>query len=67
MIEEVGIFLVDYFEIDIEKFEKNVNFIFIVKVIVKFEVKLGEYKGLVVEKVEIIVIDEDVENELKFL
>ena len=33
----------------------------------KPEVKLGEYKGLAVEKVETTVTDEDVENELKSL
>ncbi|PEJ99287.1 trigger factor [Bacillus wiedmannii] len=66
-IDEAGIFPVDHPEINIEKFEKNANLIFTAKVTVKPEVKLGEYKGLAVEKVETTVTDEDVENELKSL
>lgn len=66
-IDEAGIFPVAHPEIDIEKFEKNANLIFTAKVTVKPEVKLGEYKGLAVEKVETTVTDEDVENELKSL
>ncbi|WP_459499249.1 trigger factor [Bacillus sp. C1] len=66
-IDETGIFPVAHPEIDIEKFEKNENLIFTAKVTVKPEVKLGEYKGLAVEKVETTVTDEDVENELKSL
>src|SRR6476646_4448330 len=66
-IDETGIFPVAHPEIDIEKFEKNENLIFTAKVTVKPEVKLGEYKGLAVEKVETTVTDEDVENELQSL
>lgn len=60
MVEEVGIEFVDCFEIDVEKIEKGESLIFIVKVIVKFEVKFGDYKGLGIEKDDIVVIDEDV-------
>ncbi|MGG2064204.1 trigger factor [Bacillus sp. S14(2024)] len=66
-IDETGIFPVAHPEIDIEKFEKGENLIFTAKVTVKPEVKLGEYKGLTVEKVDTTVTDEDVENELKSL
>ncbi|CAG9611548.1 Trigger factor [Bacillus rhizoplanae] len=66
-IDETGIFPVAHPEIDIEKFEKGENLIFTAKVTVKPEVKLGEYKGLTVEKVDTTVADEDVENELKSL
>ena len=50
-IEEAGIFPVDHPEIDIEV-RKNANLIFTAKVTVKPEVKLGEYKGLAVEKLK---------------
>lgn len=66
-IDETGIFPVAHPEIDIEKFEKNENLVFTAKVTVKPEVKLGEYKGLAVEKADTTVTDEDVENELKAL
>ncbi|SFK11314.1 MULTISPECIES: trigger factor [unclassified Bacillus (in: firmicutes)] len=66
-IDETGIFPVAHPEIDIEKFEKGQNLIFTAKVTVKPEVKLGEYKGLTVEKMDATVTDEDVENELTSL
>ncbi|CAM4145677.1 trigger factor [Bacillus manliponensis] len=66
-IDETGIFPVAHPEIDIEKFEKNENLVFTAKVTVKPEVKLGEYKGLAVEKADATVTDEDVENELTSL
>ncbi|HZG60725.1 MAG TPA: trigger factor [Anoxybacillus sp.] len=66
-VEETGIEPVDRPEIDIEQMEKGKSLIFTAKVTVKPEVKLGEYKGLEVEKVDTTVTDEDVENELKRL
>jgi trigger factor len=66
-IEEAGIEPVDRPEIDIEQMEKGKSLIFTAKVTVKPEVKLGEYKGLEVEKMDTTVTDEDVENELKRL
>ena len=66
-IDETGIFPVAHPEIDIEKFEKGQKLIFTAKVTVKPEVKLGEYKGLTVEKMDATVTDEDVENELTSL
>ncbi|ADP33308.1 trigger factor [Bacillus atrophaeus] len=66
-IEEAGIEPVDRPEIDVEKIEKGESLIFTAKVTVKPEVKLGDYKGLNVEKDETAVTDEDVQNELKAL
>ncbi|RID86371.1 trigger factor [Peribacillus asahii] len=64
-VEEAGISPVDRPEIDIEKMEKGENLIFTATVTVKPEVKLGNYKGLEVEKFDTTVTDEDVEAELK--
>ena len=66
-IEETGIDPVDRPEIDVEQIEKGKSFIFTAKVIVKPEVKLGEYKGIEVEKLDTTVTDEDVDNEIKGL
>lgn len=66
-IEETGIDPVDRPEIDVEQIEKGKPVIFKATVTVKPEVKLGEYKGLEVEKFDTEVTDEEVENELKAL
>ncbi|OKO97164.1 Cell division trigger factor [Geobacillus proteiniphilus] len=66
-VEEAGIEPVSMPEIDIEQMEKGKSLIFKAKVTVKPEVKLGQYKGLEVEKMDTTVTDEDVENELKRL
>ncbi|MGF2817641.1 trigger factor [Bacillus subtilis] len=66
-VEEAGIEPVDRPEIDVEKIEKGESLIFTAKVTVKPEVKLGEYKGLGIEKDDTTVTDEDVQNELKAL
>jgi trigger factor len=66
-IVETGIEPVDRPEIDIEQMEKGQNLIFKATVIVKPEVKLGEYKGLEVEALDVTVSDEDVDNEIKTL
>lgn len=63
-VEETGIEPVDRPEIDIEQMEKGKELIFTAKVIVKPEVKLGQYKDLEVEKLDTTVTDEDVEEEL---
>ncbi|MDJ0287152.1 MULTISPECIES: trigger factor [Bacillus] len=64
-IDEAGIEPVDRPEIDVEKIEKGESLIFTAKVTVKPEVKLGDYKGLNVEKDDTSVSDEDVQEELK--
>lgn len=66
-VQETGIEPVDRPEVDIEKMEQGSNLVFTAKVIVKPEVKLGDYKGLEVEKTETEVTDEDVQNELTAL
>ncbi len=66
-VQETGIEPVDRPEVDIEKMEQGSNLVFTAKVIVKPEVKLGDYKGLEVEKTETEVTDEDVQNELTSL
>ncbi|MGE6629048.1 trigger factor [Bacillus sp. NPDC077027] len=64
-LDEAGIDPVDRPEIDVEKIEKGESLIFTAKVTVKPEVKLGDYKGLKVEKDDTTVTDEDVQEELK--
>ncbi|WP_034645685.1 trigger factor [Bacillus methanolicus] len=66
-VEEAGIEPVDRPEIDVEQIEKGKSLIFKATVTVKPEVKLGEYKGIEVEKFDISVTDEDVNNEIKAL
>ncbi|KYC86496.1 trigger factor [Bacillus amyloliquefaciens] len=66
-VEESGIEPVDRPEIDVEKIEKGESLIFTAKVTVKPEVKLGDYKGLGIEKDDTAVTDEDLQNELKAL
>ncbi|MGX1263519.1 trigger factor [Rossellomorea marisflavi] len=66
-IEETGIEPIDRPEIDVDQMEKGKDLVFTAKVQVKPEVKLGEYKGLEVEKVDDEVTAEDVEAELTSL
>ncbi|KMY43600.1 trigger factor [Bacillus sp. FJAT-27916] len=66
-INETAIEPVDRPEIDIERMEKGETLIFKATVTVKPEVKLGEYKGLEVTKVDTEVTDEDVNEEIKQL
>lgn len=64
-MDETDLVIVSRPEIDIVQIEKGKDFIFTAGVAVKPEVTLGEYKGLEVEKKEIVVTDEEVEAELK--
>ncbi|MBS4194858.1 trigger factor [Lederbergia citri] len=66
-IEETGIEPIDRPDIEIEQMEKGKELIFKATVQVKPEVKLGEYIGLEVEKMDTEVTDEDVNAELKQL
>ncbi|MDD4296936.1 MAG: trigger factor, partial [Ruminiclostridium sp.] len=52
-------------ELDVEQIEKGKDLIFTAKITVKPEVKLGEYKGLKVEKETVDITDKDVQDELK--
>lgn len=63
-IDEQNINPVDYPKLDIVQIEKGKDFIYTAEVTVKPEVKLGEYKGVEVEKVEYPVTDEDVEKQI---
>ncbi|WP_234121706.1 trigger factor [Clostridium hydrogenum] len=65
VIKEHNIEPVAYPEIDVVTLEEGKDFVYTAKVTVKPEVELGEYKGVTVKKVEYLVSDEDVENELK--
>lgn len=50
--------------IDIVQIEKGKPFIFTAEVAIKPEVKLGKYKGVKVDKIEVEVTDEEVDAEL---
>lgn len=63
-IDETGIEPVDRPEIDVEQIEQGKSLIFKATVTVKPEVKLGEYKGIEVEKFDTEVTEEDVTAEL---
>ncbi len=64
-IENVSIEITSRPEIDITQIEKGKDFIFTAKVATKPPVKLGEYKGIEIEKVEVNVTDEDVDAEIE--
>ncbi|WP_314587083.1 trigger factor [Paenibacillus terrigena] len=66
-ITETNIEPVDRPEIDVEQFGKGENFVFKAKVMVKPEVKLGEYKGISVPVESVTVTDEEVAAELERL
>ncbi|RKP54213.1 trigger factor [Cohnella endophytica] len=66
-IDEKGIEPIDRPEVDVEQFAKGQSFKFKAKVTVKPEVKLGDYKGLVVPAENAEVSDEEVAAELERL
>lgn len=51
-------------EIDVEQIEKGKSFIFTAMVATKPEIKLGEYKGIEIDKIDDEVTDEDVMAEI---
>jgi trigger factor len=63
-IKETGLEPVDRPEVDIKELEDGKPVVLTVKVTVKPTVKLGDYKGIEVEKAEYNVSDADVEKEL---
>ncbi len=63
-IKELALEVIDRPSIDIDSIGKGRNLVMTVEVQVKPEIKLGEYKGLEVTKVESEVTDEDVEHEI---
>ena len=60
-----GIEIVSRPEIDVTEIGEGKDFVFTATVAKKPEVTLGEYKGVTVDKVEISVSDEEIEEELK--
>src|SRR3712207_1044830 len=56
--DESGLEIASQPKVDIVQIEKGKNFIFTAEVAVKPEVKLGEYKGIEVTKIETGVTDE---------
>ncbi|MBU5674518.1 trigger factor [Paenibacillus brevis] len=63
-VEQTDIFPVDRPEVDVEQFGKGQAFKFKAKVIVKPEVKLGEYKGVEVPAANIEVSEDELNEEL---
>ncbi|WP_040228981.1 trigger factor [Bhargavaea cecembensis] len=63
-IDEAGIDPVDRPDIEIEQIEQGQPLIFKATVTVKPEVKLGDYKGLEVERQDTDVTDEEIEEQL---
>ncbi|MDO4710550.1 MAG: trigger factor [Peptostreptococcaceae bacterium] len=63
-IEELELDVIDRPSVDIESIGKGEKLVMTVEVQVKPEVKLGEYKGLEVSKVESEVTDEDIDHEI---
>ncbi len=51
-------------EIDVTQIEKGKDFIFTATVAIKPEIKIGEYKGVEIEKIDTTVTDEDVMAEI---
>ena len=62
--EECELEIVSQPSVDITQLEKGKSFIFTAEVAVKPEVKLGEYKGLKVDKVSTRVTQKEVEEEI---
>lgn len=52
-------------EIDVEQIEKGKDFIFTAVVAVKPEIKIGEYKGIEIEKIEAEVTEDEVMDAIK--
>lgn len=63
-VEETNLEVVSRPTVDVEQMEKGKNFIFTAEVAVKPEIQLGAYKGIEVEKQEVVVTDEDIEAEI---
>jgi len=66
-VEESGIEPVAQPEIDIDEIERGKDLVFTATVVVKPEVKLGQYKGLEVTKVDTEVTEDEVNAELEAL
>ena len=63
--EESKLEIVSRPTIDVTQIEKGKDFIFTAEVATKPEAELGQYKGIEVEKTDIVVTDEEVDAEIK--
>lgn len=64
-IEDLKLDPVDRPELDVEEIGEDKDLVLIAKVTVKPEVKLGEYKGIEVNKIEYTVKEEDVDAKIE--
>lgn len=64
-LEEADVDAVARPEIDVEEIKDGEPVVFTALVTTRPEVKLGEYKGIEVDKIDYTVSDEDVENDIK--
>jgi len=64
-VDELKIDPVDRPEIDIESVDKTDGVVITANVVVKPEIKLGEYKGVEVENINVEISDEDVAKEVE--
>ena len=64
-IDQTGIFPVDQPRLDVKNLTRGEDVQLEVKVVVKPEVKLGQYKGIEVEKELYVPTEEDIDNEIK--
>lgn len=64
-VENCDLDIVSRPEISVTQIEKGKDFIYVAKVATRPEVKLGEYKGLEVEKIDVTVTDEEVKAEIE--
>ncbi len=64
-VEDHNLEPVDRPDVDVEEIQKGKDLVFTADVTVKPEVKLGDYKGIEVEKIEYNVTDEDIDSEIE--
>ena len=64
-LEECGEEIVSSPKIDVEQIEAGKPFIFTAEVAVKPEVRLGKYKGVKIDKIDVEVTDEEVDAEIE--
>ncbi len=63
--DESGLDIVSRAEIDVVQLEKGKPFVFTAEVAVRPEVKLGEYKGVLVSKVDTAVTEEEIDDVIR--
>ena len=64
-VKEAGVDVVARPEIDVEDIKKGENVVFTALVTTKPEVKLGDYKGIEIPKIDYTVTDEDIQKEIE--